>query len=58
MCRAVLETGANSSTAEGMNQAILYLMAFPYLLVGIIGFFIYRSRQKAKQEEKSQLSTD
>jgi hypothetical protein len=54
MCRAVLETDADGATAEGINQGILYLMAFPYILVGIIGFFVYRSRQKAKLEEVSQ----
>lgn len=55
MCRAVLETAANSATAEGINQGILYLMAFPYLLVALIGYFVYKSRQKAKAEEESQL---
>lgn len=55
MCRAVLETGANSASAEGINQGILYLMAFPYLLVALIGYFVYKSRQKAKAEEESQL---
>lgn len=54
MCRAVLESDADGAAAEGINNGILYLMSFPYLLVGFIGFFIYRSRQKAKLEEKNQ----
>lgn len=51
MCRAVLESGGDNSTAEGMNQGIVYLMAFPYLMIAVIGFFIYKSRKKAKAEE-------
>ncbi|MBA3986074.1 MAG: hypothetical protein H0X63_05780 [Flavobacteriales bacterium] len=50
MCRAVLESEGNEDTARGINNGIVYLMAFPYLLVGTIGFFIYRSRKKAKKE--------
>ncbi|MUP42138.1 hypothetical protein [Christiangramia aestuarii] len=45
MCRAVLESEADQSTAEGINDGILYLMIFPYLLIGGLGYFIYRSRK-------------
>nr|WP_321234361.1 hypothetical protein [uncultured Psychroserpens sp.] len=41
MCRAVLESEEGQSTAEGINDGIMYLMAIPYLLVGGIGFLIY-----------------
>lgn len=51
MCRAVLESDPAGAAAEGINNGILYLMAFPYLMVGVIGYFIYKSRQKSKQEE-------
>ena len=47
MCKAVIENG-NESMAEGVNSGITYLMVFPYLLVGILFFFIYRYRMKAK----------
>lgn len=43
MCRAVLESGESQAAAEGINQGILYLMIFPYLLMGGIAFFIYRA---------------
>ena len=46
MCRAVLESGENQQTARGVNNGIMYLMVFPYLLIGAIGFAIYRSRKK------------
>ncbi|MBZ9729544.1 hypothetical protein LB467_07565 [Salegentibacter sp. JZCK2] len=49
MCRAVLESDTDQSAAEGINNGIVYLMAFPYLLVGGLGYFIYRSRKKAKK---------
>lgn len=43
MCRAVAESSHNdgSSIANGLNTGILYLMAFPYLLLlfGLISFF-------------------
>ena len=41
MCRAVLESEEGKSTAEGVNDGIMYLMAVPYILVGSVGFIIY-----------------
>jgi hypothetical protein len=41
MCRAVLESEEGQSTAQGVNDGIMYLMAIPYLLVAGIGFAIY-----------------
>lgn len=48
MCRAVLETEEGGVKAEAVNDGIVYLMAFPYILVGILGYIIYRTRQKNK----------
>ena len=45
MCRAVLETEEGGVKAEAINDGIVYLMAFPYILVGIIGYIVYKSRQ-------------
>jgi hypothetical protein len=42
MCRAVLESEGNVSSAEGINNGIVYLMAIPYILVGVLFFFIYK----------------
>ncbi|WP_299431518.1 hypothetical protein [uncultured Maribacter sp.] len=42
MCRAVLESGENTTTAEGVNNGIVYLMAIPYILVGGVFYFIYK----------------
>jgi hypothetical protein len=45
MCRAAIETEGDSSKAEALNDGIVYLMIMPYLLVGLIGFIIYRMRK-------------
>jgi hypothetical protein len=50
MCRAALESEGNTVKAEAVNDGIVYLMAIPYVLVGIAGIFVYRmfSKKKAK----------
>lgn len=42
MCRAVLESEEGQSTAEGVNNGIVYLMVIPYILIGGLAYFIYR----------------
>lgn len=42
MCRAALETGGGVEMAKGVNNGIMYLMAVPYILLGVIGFFIFK----------------
>jgi heme/copper-type cytochrome/quinol oxidase subunit 2 len=50
MCRASLQNDANKAVAEGVNDGIVYLMAIPYILVGIMFFVIYKMRlKKAKK---------
>ncbi|HET8753789.1 MAG TPA: hypothetical protein VFM59_05445 [Salinimicrobium sp.] len=51
MCRAVLESQGDNSAAEGINRGIVYLMIFPYLLIGGIAYFIWRSFRKKKESE-------
>ncbi|MDB4204009.1 hypothetical protein N9764_00470 [Polaribacter sp.] len=45
MCKAVVENG-DISMAEGVNSGITYLMVFPYLLIGLLFFTIYRYNKK------------
>ncbi len=47
MCKAVVENG-DISMAEGVNNGITYLMVFPYLLIGVLFFTLYRYRKKIK----------
>ncbi len=51
MCRAVLESEEGGQAAKGINNGIIYLMIFPYLLIGGVGYAIYRSRKKARSQE-------
>lgn len=50
MCRAALAGDSNTKKAEAVNDGIVYLMVIPYLLVGIIGFLIYRMYQSKKKK--------
>lgn len=49
MCRAVLENGEDQSAAEGINDGIMFLMAVPYILVGTIGYIVYRKFSKPEK---------
>ena len=49
MCRAVLESEEGQSAAEGINDGIVYLMAIPYILIGGLGYFIYRKYNTLKK---------
>ncbi|MBT6081368.1 MAG: hypothetical protein HOH06_00090 [Polaribacter sp.] len=44
MCKAVVENG-DVSMAEGVNNGITYLMVFPYLLIGVLFYVIYRNKK-------------
>ncbi|MFM2369119.1 MAG: hypothetical protein RL619_1419 [Bacteroidota bacterium] len=45
MCRAALSSEANKAKAAAVNDGIVYLMVIPYLLVGAIGYAVYRMRK-------------
>lgn len=45
MCKAVVESGDNKM-AEGVNDGITYLMVFPYLLIGVLLFALYKYKKK------------
>jgi len=47
MCKAVVE-GGKENVAEGVNNGITYLMIFPYILVGVLVYFLYKNRKKQK----------
>ena len=48
MCKAVVENSGNKKVAEGLNTGILWLMVFPYILVGGLLYAFYKYRQKQK----------
>lgn len=45
MCRAALQSENNKTQAQSVNDGIVYLMVFPYLLVAGIGYVIYRMKK-------------
>jgi len=47
MCKAVVESG-DQTMAEGINNGITYLMVFPYILIGVLFYFIYRYKKGVK----------
>lgn len=49
MCRAVLESEEGQGAAQGINDGIVYLMLIPYILVGGIGFVIYKKYKSLKK---------
>ncbi|MFD0932064.1 hypothetical protein ACFQ0R_05555 [Psychroflexus salinarum] len=53
MCRAVLESEQDTGQAEAINDGIVYLMAFPYILVGGVLYVVYRSFKKKKSQQNT-----
>lgn len=52
MCRMSAESNLNNGgeTARGLNNGILYMLATPYVLVGVIGYIWWRNRRKDEDE--------
>lgn len=48
MCRAALQTEESGVPAEAVNNGIVYLMAFPYILLVVVGWGVYRIVNKKK----------
>ena len=50
MCKAVVEANLESggTNGAGLNDGILYLMAMPYLALGIIAFAWLRYNKRVK----------
>lgn len=48
MCKAVVESdiATGGTTGLGINNGILYLMFIPYLLIAVVGYFIYKNYKK------------
>jgi len=46
MCRAVLESEEGGAKAAAVNDGIVYLMAFPYVLVAIVFYVVYKMKFK------------
>lgn len=53
MCKASAEASLKegSKVATGINKGILYMLAAPYLLVGVIGFLWYKNQKSPESVE-------
>ncbi len=49
MCKAVVENG-DVDMAQGINNGISYLMVFPYVLVGILFYSLYRYKKNQNKK--------
>ncbi len=52
MCKAVLESNMQNgeqSVGKGVNSGIVYIMFVPYLLLGAVGFFMYKHHVKTNK---------
>lgn len=49
MCRAAIESEGNAVKAEAVNDGIVYLMIIPYLLIGAIGYAIFKMYKSKKE---------
>lgn len=54
MCRMTAESNLANGGQEGrgLNNGILYMLATPYLLIGVIGYVWWRNRRKDENEEE------
>jgi hypothetical protein len=52
MCKRTVEStieGEGKVVGKGLNNGILYLMTVPYLVLGGIGFMVYRNWKGGRQ---------
>ena len=49
MCRAAIESEGDTTKAAALNDGIVYLMAIPYVLVGLVGFAVYKMYANKKK---------
>lgn len=54
MCRMSAESNLQNGgqSGRGLNNGILYMLATPYLLVGLVGYIWWRNRRKEEDEEQ------
>lgn len=48
MCRAVLESEDGGNQAQAVNDGIVWLMIFPYILVGLAFYGVYKLKFSKK----------
>ncbi|EAY29050.1 hypothetical protein [Microscilla marina] len=58
MCQATVESSMSEGAGigAGLNAGILYLAAFPYLVLGGIAYFWYKHSKKRRDAKRIQIS--
>ncbi len=53
MCRMSAESNLKNGGTDGrgLNNGILYMLATPYMIIGVIGFIWWRNRRKEEDDE-------
>jgi hypothetical protein len=53
MCKMSAESNLKNggSTGKGLNAGILYMLALPYTLVGVIGFIWWKNNKRNREDE-------
>lgn len=54
MCKMSAEAGTKAGNTQGLgvNPAILYLAAFPYLIISTIAYLFWKNYKRKQREEK------
>lgn len=55
MCKAAAaskDDSGNFAIGAGINAGILYLLALPFIGIGIVGFYWYKKNKEKRWEEK------
>ena len=55
MCRMSAESDLKNggTKAKGLNAGIMYMLVFPYILIGSVGFIWYRERKRIAEEDQT-----
>jgi hypothetical protein len=50
MCKSIVNSNKNAggNIANGLNTGILYLMAVPYILLGVLAIYVFRNKIATK----------
>lgn len=53
MCRMSVQSNMNEggTAGSGLNTGILYLLATPYLAIGVLGYLWWKNRIKTQEDE-------
>lgn len=53
MCRMSAESNLKNGGTDGrgLNNGILYMLATPYMIIGVIGFMWWRNRRKEGEDD-------